>query len=267
MESDKISIHRIGLLYRFYSPAIRILLIISGAVLLGAYALSLYGVVMTRQYSGEGPFVLIYSMGAGIAAWVYVAGPFILPMVSNRALITTLPASWAEKALFLFSWIFVLYPLYLFVLWYGATGVSSLFTDTASVNTAMMAYISDMTEGLNLNYVLQKSRIFSVLSDMALVSVAALVIVSVRRNRFVLGIVGLIVCSFVSWLIGVIIGIISIVKSDFVQQAAAGNVEPVAPQEIIDVIAGYMPYVGLFSGLVIVACVVLIVRKIKYRQC
>lgn len=268
MENNKISIHRIGLLYKFYSPAIRLLLIISGTVLLGAYALCLYGVVMTRQYFNDGPFFLIYSMGAGIAGWVYMAGPFILPMVSNRALITTLPASWSEKCIFIFSWIFVVYPLYLAVLWYGATGICSLFTDAAFVNEVMMTHVAEMTGGLDVRTMAQSSQTFNVLNNMSMVALAALVIVSVRRNRFILGVVGLIVCSFVEWLIGMVVGIIVVVKSQFIEQAAAGAANPEAfAQELLNEIAGAFPYVGIFSGLLLIVCIVLTIRKIRIRQC
>lgn len=268
MENNNISIHRIGLLYKFYSPAIRLLLIISGTVLLGSYALSLYGVVMSRHYFNEGPFFLIYSMGAGIAGWVYMAGPFILPMVSNRALITTLPASWAEKSIFIFSWIFVVYPLYLAILWYGAVGICSFFTDAASVNTAMMAHMSEVTGGLDVRTMAQGSRYFNVLSNMSMVAVATLIIVSVRRNRFILGVVGLLVCSFAASLVGIIVGVVVLLNSKFMEAAVAGAATPEAfAQNLLDEIAGAFPYVGIFSGLVLIVCIVLTVRKIRIRQC
>lgn len=267
METDKLSLHRIGLLYKFYSPAIRLLLIIGGTVLLGSYAMCLYGVSMTRLYPDDGPFMLIYSMGAGIAGWVYLAGPFILAMVSNRATVTTLPASWAEKSIFIFSWIFVVYPLYLAALWYGATGVCLLFTDLASVNSVMMDMIFERTAGINFGAMTNNSMLYNSLNAMVEVSVAALVIVSVRRNRFVLGIVGLIVSSFAFWIIGMVVGVVSVLRSGFIDEVASGGSTPENfAQNIIDQISAIFPFVGAFSVLVVIVCVILAVRKIKMRQ-
>ena len=113
----------------------------------------------------------------------------------------------------------------------------------------MMAHMSEVTGGLDVRTMAQGSQYFNVLSNMSMVAVATLIIVSVRRNRFILGVVGLLVCSFAASLVGIIVGVVVILNSK------------------LDEIAGAFPYVGIFSGLVLIVCIVLTVRKIRIRQC
>lgn len=258
---------RLGLLARFYTPAIRMVLIVSGVVLVLAYVLSFSGVTLARIYQGNGNFMLMYSMGVGIAGWVYLAGPFIFAMPKKRALVTTLPASWQEKSVFVFLWSFVVYPLYLAGVWYCMTGLCRLFSDAAFVNEVMMGIISENVGSVSFDGLIRNSHFYSAVNDMAAVSIIALVICSVRRNRMVLGIVGGVVGMFAFWLIGVIMGIYIVVTSDVFSDVVSGASSPDSlAQGFVDELTKVYPIESGLAVLVVIVCVVLTIRKIKMRQ-
>lgn len=78
--NDKVfSIHRLGLLWRFYTPAIRLQLAISGITLLVSYLICLAGATgaLTAKITENGGWVAIYSFGAMIASYVFFSGPLV----------------------------------------------------------------------------------------------------------------------------------------------------------------------------------------------
>lgn len=287
MESDSFSLRRLGLLARFYTPVMRLLLIVTGIVLVACYFLSFYGVILESRYSvyepgelpGSSPFMLMYSTGVGIAGYVYLAGPFIFAIPKKRALMTTLPASWVEKSVFMFLWSFVVYPLFLAAVWYGLTGLCSLWSDKAFINDAMMNMLSQQVNeslqsndvgpmtSLSFDRLLHNSNFYSGINNMSFVAIIILVISSVRRNRAILGIVGSLACSFAFSIIGIITGIYLLVHSHLLSEIVSGQSSPdYIVQAIIDELAAVYPVEACFAVVVVIVCMVLTFRKIKTCQ-
>lgn len=267
--NDKVfSMRRLGLLWRFYTPAIRLQLAISGIILLASYLICLWGASGCLGHGADevALSMALYSFGAWIASWMYLSGPLVFGFSSQRRVATTLPASWQEKSVFMFGYIFVVVPLFLAAIWYGAMGVASLFTDAADANAVVLNMVGKETEGISMTSLTGNSRSGSVAFNMLSAAFGCLVIASARRNRIALGVVALIAIQFVNWLSGVALGIYAVFKTRMVQKIAAGESPDVSPQELIDVISGVMPVYSTICAIAAVAVVVLTVLKIKNRQ-
>lgn len=258
--------HRLALLWRFYSPAIRKQLIICGVVLFVSYFMCLAGSSGFNAGEGGGLWLALYSLGAMIAGWVYYAAPLVFGFCSQRRVATTLPASWQEKALFMFGYVFVVVPLFLALVWYGCVAVMSIFTPDANVTSNMMESISAEASGLSLGAMMKSSKYMSVVSYMASVALACYVIVIARRNRITLGIVAILAYSFLNWLCGVALGIYAVVRSKMFEHIAEGREPDMNPQLLVDIIAGAMPVLAVLCGMLLVLFVVLATLKIKTRQ-
>lgn len=266
MNSNRFSLRRVGMLAGFYSPGIKKMFLVSGIVLLVCYFISFYGASMARAYPDKEVFVLIYSMGAGIVGWVYLVGPLVFAMPAKRELATTLPASWAEKSVFVLGWIFVAYPLFLAALWYGVSALCSLFSDSAWVNSVMLDHINTDSP-VDLNRVWGGSMYLNRMQDMAVVSVVALVVCSVRRNRLAYGVVGMLVALFAFWVLGVVIGVVAAIKSRIFQDVADHSANPDSiAASIVTEIAELFPWVIVVAAIIVCVCSLLIIRKIRTRE-
>lgn len=268
MNANDFSLRRLALLWRFYTPAIRKQLVLSGAILLASYLICLWGAsgCLGRDVDEVALPMALYSFGGWIASWMYLSGPLVFGFCSQRRVATTLPASWQEKSVFMFGYVFVVVPLLLAAIWFGAMGVASLFTDAADVNAVVLNMVNSETEGINLTSLTGNSRAGGVAFNMLSAAFGCLVIASVRRNRIALGVVALIAIQFVNWLSGVALGIYAVFKTRMVQKIAAGESPDVSPQDLIDVISGVMPVYYTVCAIAAVAVVVLTVLKIKNRQ-
>ena len=266
MSSDRFSMRRLAMLAGFYSPGIKKMFLVSGIVLLVCYFISFYGTSMASIYPDKEIFILIYSMGAGIVGWVYLVGPLVFAMPAKRELATTLPASWAEKSVFVLGWIFVVYPLFLAALWYGASALCSLFSDSAWVNSVMLEHINNDSP-VDFNRVWGDSMYLNRLQDMAVVSVVALVVCSVRRNRIGYGVVAMLVTLFAFWLMGIVLGVVAALKSRVFQNIADQDVNPDSiAASIVTEVAELFPWVIVVAGIIVCICSLLIIRKLRTRE-
>lgn len=262
MINDSFSLRRVGMLYNFYSPAIRLILIISAAVVLGSYILCLYGAHMSMRYGMQIPFFLSYTIGSTAVGWIYYLGPFVLVGVKDRGITTVLPASWQEKSAFVLSWTFVLYPLFLAVMWYGPMALCSLFTDAANVNETMLTVTGVRNEGFDLSSLMNKSGVYNIAQNVMVASMTLFVIISSRRNRLAHGVAACIISVVALGLAGVAVGIFAGVKAAFAAKAGA----EIDGQELVAYIFNSLKYGAWIVVAVAVMLVVASVWKIKNRQ-
>lgn len=266
--NDKVfSIHRLGLLWRFYTPAIRLQLAISGITLLVSYLICLAGATsaLTAKITENGGWVAIYSFGAMIASYVFFSGPLVFAYCGQRRVVTTLPASWQEKAVFMLGYVFMLVPLFLAAIWYGSMGVMSFFTPAADVNATISHILLSKTHGLSFDSIMSGSKFGSTVAETATAAFSCFVIVAARRNRLALGIVAVFGARLLNWLAGVIVGIYAVLSSGIVSRVAKGDTD-IAPQDLIGFIADAMPYYTALSALLTLVFAALAVSKIKNRR-
>lgn len=266
--NDKVfSMHRLGLLWRFYTPAIRLQLAISGITLLMSYFICLAGAAgaLTAKITENGGWVALYSFGAMIASYVFLSGPLVFAYCGQRRVATTLPASWQEKAVFMLGYVFMLVPLFLAAIWYGSMGVMSFFTPAADVNATISHILLSETHGLSFDSIMSGSKFGSTVAETATAAFSCFVIVAARRNRLALGIVAVFGARLLNWLAGVIVGIYAVLSSGIVSRVAKGDTD-IAPQDLIGFIADAMPYYTALSALLTLVFAALAVSKIKNRR-
>lgn len=269
MNADTFSFARLRLLWRFYTPAIRRQAVLCGGVLLLCYLICLAGAsgcLANTGGSGVGIALAVYSFGAWIVSWLYFMGPLVFGFCGQRRVVTTLPASWLEKSVFVFGYVFVVYPLFLAALWYGAMGVASLFTVAADVDAVATAMLRPDAGGLSLSEVMSDSQSANVLGNMMSAAFMCFVIASSRRNRVAHGVVAALGIRFVIWLSGVVAGVYAVFSTGFLSKALAGEEPEVNPQALVDYIDSLLPVYSGVCTVMLLAFVSLTVLKIKNRQ-
>lgn len=263
---------RINMLIRFYRPAMRAQLIAAGFVVAACYLVCLGALSILRgdQEHCLPIGVLLYAGARSLAGMTFYCGPLLFAFCRNRAVATTLPASWQEKAFFFLAYILLAYPAFLAVVWYALLGLASIFTADAAVNTTFMEFLQNYGDGtqFNLSDLSNQSWYTNVGTSLVVMSCVAFAVVFSRRNRVALGIVGGLVGIFINFAAGLVIGIASVASTDFMRGLRDGLVS--APNAFADQMMQNILYdarifaIGTFvlSAILLALCV----WKIKTRQ-
>lgn len=266
MTNDNFSQLRMKHLWNFYWPTIRIQFLIGGGIVLLMYLAALFFTILQTNGSSEDLFfVSFYAMCCNFARYVYFAGPLLFAICRQRSIATSIPASWQEKATFMFGYIFVVFPALLAAVWYGASFVASFFTPCYNVVSSMNNYIADYA-GLPfpITQLASKSMPSSAISDTSIAALCAIMITYSRNNRLIMGIVGIVIGVVAYGIIGFIIGVCSFLFSDFLN-IVVENPEQ-ATNSVLTFIMNLMPYLTLLSILVTIILCYFTTRKIRYRQ-
>lgn len=267
MENNTFSLSRMYMLARFYWPAMRWQLGLSAAVVLASYIIALFSGLHVRMDAQGGPTfpIILYSMAEGIAGWVIYLAPLLFAFVGQRAVITTLPASWQEKAVFMLAYVLVVIPGLYFIVWYAGVGVASLYTPHANITAYIINIISStdpQVRGL-LNSMIPHMEFNSSLTTLMPLALSCFLIEYSRRNRLAMGIVGIVGGQIIVFIMSMACTIFTIVRA--VKDTIDSNVD-----EMPDLIVhGLMDTIQIGSMVVTAAAVVLLiltVRKIKTRQ-
>ena len=267
MDKDIFSFDRLWKLARFYTPAIRLVLIIFGLLLVFAFWISFTGMSIMKS-NPENPFgFLLSSLGNSLAGWSYYAGPFVFAFCSRRGVATVLPASWVEKSVFMFGWVFVVYPAILAAIWYSLVGIFSIFSNVSSFNEMAVEMLRHDAPGFDMQNFAAASWLSTAASSMFTVAVTCMMIVYSRRHRIVMGIVGIIGSGFVGTLVGIALGIWALFYTDFIQSIQQDTFTPDSmTNNLLGTIMNSLPIVGIAVICVVIMIMILTVRKIRTCQ-
>lgn len=263
---------RLLLLGNFYMPAMRLQLTLAAIVLMLCYLGCLASLnLLHSENNFLGIGVMTYSAALSLAGFTYYCGPLLFAFCRNRAVATTLPASWPQKSVFFLGWCLIAYPAFLAVVWYAMVGIASLFTPFASVNAAFLDYIQSLSEGIspyNIVQITGQHWYTNILSSLIVMSCTAWGVCNCRRNRLVFGIVGAFAGMALNFLAGMIMGILGAASTDLIRGIADGM--EVDPEMFAEQFLDYMlrsadivsAVMGIGSAILLAMCVV----KIKNRQ-
>lgn len=272
MTSNTFNIDRIAHLWNFYTPFIRRHWLIFGTTLLVAYALCLIGVTTTEANTDSSDFISLmsFSIGANIAELTYLCGPLMFAFCRTRRIETTMPISWTEQSAFLLAYTLVLYPLFLALVWYCSTGVCSLFTTSASVNTSMLSLLSLNSEFINLFDLMEQSKPLNICGLIMNMSCVAWAVTASRRNRLAWGIVAVFAGEFLNFVAGVSIGVLAFTNSQSFVNLANGITTDISGRELtLDIYHEFIQLLPQYYCVLIclsVLMLVLTVYKIRNRQ-
>lgn len=256
---NKFSINRIAGLCRFYGPAIRLHVILIATATIAGYLMSLWGVSGNLN-------ILLYALGIYIVNFAYYSGPFMLCFCRERGFEIGVPASIAEKSVFTLGYIFIFVPAIIASLWYGSMGIASFFNTNADVTRSILLYAENLNNNINMLDIMNSSMFYNITTEIMVVSVALLVIVSVRISRFALGVAAVLGTLFVQAIIGGVIGVIGVMHAI----PAADGGEELDPQVITDMLTKFIsdiyPWTGAVFLTISVAIIAFAVIKIRNRQ-
>lgn len=276
MNSNTFSIRRIAMLAGFYWPVIRIQLVIAAVVVAACYLISIFSVSMVYA-NGDDPglYMALYSMFISGGNLVYCSGPLIFAWCAQRAIATTLPASWTEKTTFMLGYVFILFPAFLAIVWYGLTGIFSFFTPYAAPVQAMMGVLAEQAGdqmGI-IDKLTNTTRPSNLASCAMIASLACFAVASVRRNRLAMGVLAIFGGMALNWLAGVFISVMAFLHSDslmgVVENPGAAASEQLGNQiasEIITMMSDMMPVYGIICAIIAVTMAALTAYRIKTRQ-
>lgn len=267
--NNRFSLDRLGMLWRFYAPAIKLQWTVGGIAVVASYFMMLFGIMQLGPFGRpEGPFpvpgFLSFYLGNILVVWAYYTAPLILAMCSRRRCETVLPALWQEKAVFAIGYSFVLYPLFLTLLLWICVGASLPFTDCAMIDSAFLSTLNDVPAELQPFMASAKNYTYVYLF---MVIACCLYAVSFsRRARLAKGIVGILVGLAINAIGGLCIGIYIALKG--ITQLRAPAVFDKA--EIISNVIGHLEdALWVWVAVIFVVTLLLVaavVWKIKNRQ-
>ncbi len=248
---------RMGLLARFYSPTIRIHMILSVICVLLSYLIQLLAVLQEWH--------LLLSLGSILVYMPFYTAPLVFARYSDRTLSLSLPASTFEKPLFALLYCFVVTPLLMALVWYCSMGVASLFTSHADVTTCILNMADrQLSEGGISNLSVSDLNRYRWVTEMLAPMIALYVVLNVRRSPVVFGIVAIFVTLVVLSLTGGIIAGVYAFKAGF-DAAIAGNEpdEKAIVKTIMDSVSSSMWIVSAVAGVINVAIASLIFYKAR----
>ncbi|MDO4319136.1 MAG: hypothetical protein Q4C34_01045 [Bacteroidales bacterium] len=199
--TDKFSTERLIMLWRYYTPGMTRQLWLTAALTLLCYLISL-GATFLPESLG------LYTFASFVLMFGYYCGPLHFARFRDRNFSLQLPATAAERTLFMLFFTMIVVPAVMVVTWYASVGIASLFTANAPITTVMLARVdADAAQsGVNLG---QFSDVMCLqrVQDVIPMLVCLLCVTSSRRTPVTNGIIGVIVSLVAMSMIGGIIGL------------------------------------------------------------
>ena len=269
MESEIFSLRRLGLLCRFYWPAIKRQALWGAVVLVVAYVLSWVTLNNIHDVGQDDGMVGLFSLVQVLPAIVYMTSPLVFAYCRRRAVATTLPASWVEKGVLIVGYVLVVFPAFMAAVWYACTGLFALFAPWADIAKRTLEVFS-VLPGLDFSALTRGATLGNWLGYAWLGAMTCYFVAAVRRQRLAIGIASIFGGYVLTMIFGAIGGIYAVLNSGFVQAVKEGNFNPDSPDDfvamILEEVRHLMPLYASLSALLCVVFVVLTFWKIKTRQ-
>lgn len=217
--TDKFSLERVAMLWRYYTPGMASHLLLTAGLSLLCYLIALLSV---KIHDGLG----LYSVAAWLRMFGYYCGPLHFARFRDRNFSLQLPATPGERTFIMLFYVMVVVPAVIAVTWYASVGVASMFTDNASVLPVVTELINAeaKVDGISLNLNdLTGTMPLQYLQNATVVFVCLLCVVLSRRSPVTNGIIGIIVSLVAMSVIGGIVGIIVVLSSDCFMEAARND--------------------------------------------
>lgn len=250
---DNFSLERLGLLRDFYMPKmVRHLgwIVVTVAVV---YFILAFFCVVNSYY--------LYSLGTDLLLLPLYFGPLFFATYRSGELFFQLPASAAEKTVFLVGYTLVVVPLVMTLTWLSMEAIGTMI----GVGENVIHHFDYRLQQMGLSSIL---TLGGVLANGVPVVVSLYVILSCTRHRVLKGIIAVFVSLFV---LGIISAVFSfwIFYKTFVEMESNNN--GVFPEDFFyHVMREYMPtYVtvyGIISVILILGGIYMVYRKIKRMQ-
>lgn len=213
--NDKFSIERLKQVWFYYSPGMARHLMITGGLTLVAYIICL---LATHVFWG----ILLYSVMSYVTTITFCCGPLHFARFRDTAFNLQLPAAAGERTAVMLGYTLVIVPGVMAAVWFGASFIAGLFTENASVaNMVLMKFMNSLDADKNaieeLDGILKYSWIQQ-LQNIIPALVCLLCVVLSRRNKVLMGVIG-ILCAYVAMtviasLVTAILAVLSIDMSD-----------------------------------------------------
>ena len=202
--TNKFSLTRMAMLWRYYSPGMNRPLLLTAAVTLLAYLVAL---MATFLPSGFG----LYTAATFVLMLAYYCGPLHFARFNDRTFSAQLPATAAERTCMLFSYTMIEVPAVMATVWFMSIGVASFFAPNAPVMNFFMDRMADdaaTQAGIDMPFLNSSMLGLQRVQDIIPMLVCMLCVVSSRRTPVTNGIIGIVVALVGMSVLGGIGGIV-----------------------------------------------------------
>lgn len=257
---------RVDMIARYYYPSIRRQLIIYPAisVAVGIATFFMYNSPLSTIFAG------ILSM---VLSFMFYFGPIVFTRRSDRAIETMLPATTGEKATFLLLYSFIVIPLLVYLPQFL---VQRILIWTMPSNDFFMT-INDLTSKF-----IGKTFGLSVAQSLVPLATCLYVVMRVKSNRAILGMVWAVASLIVTGICSAIYGVYFALHSEAFRTAAfesgyndaTAGLPPKTAQELggeiassmVDYMMPFMITMGILSLIYVIVMAYLTARTIKKGQ-
>ncbi len=257
--TDKFSLHRLDLIWSYYSPAIMRQwrwTIVAISIMFGL-------ALLARTIESTGLFSMVNTL---LLFPVYL-GPLVFTVYDDRSMQIQLPATAAEKATFYVLHSLVIVPLAVLALWISLNSLSGAIFGDGIYNYFMDTMLEDFTErGIEvLSPVFIIQRLFMELMPVAVV---LLTVLAARRHRVIKGI-GAAIGTLLAY------GVISGLTGFFVAFTEANHLETLgkmdfsgeeATQFVTDIMSRLLNILTCVTVVGLAVTIVLIYRQVRRMQ-
>lgn len=248
MTDNKFSWNRVGMVARYYYPMLR-----SQIIWYPIVALAIQTLVFFSYFSAA--WTVIGSLLTTITSAMIAFGPLIFTNRSNRVLETMLPATSAEKSVFIIGYCLVAIPLLVLVVaWIDLTVLKAIFGEPE-----FLSMTSRLADVHGLEPYLQTFQQLIPLST-------CMFCVAAMKTR--LKTIGFTILSlFILGVAGAVFGVWIALTGCFNEIAAGNSVEPdIIADNIISSLSGLLWIIAILSIVYTIIMATLTARRIVHKQ-
>lgn len=249
--SDLSSVSRFKLLARFYSPGFskQLLIYLSASLLFAILILMPF-----PYYAQVGIFTMI---STAMALMVQMAPVVLAKSGDSRVIEKLIPASPSEKFLLFAVYFFIIIPLAVYVLPEAALG---LYQKIPAIQTQDMLILVKIHQNNPAIIV-----IMNIINASAAIATCLYVVIRVRRNRVIWGILSVFACNIALGIIGAIYGAASLFKEGY--EAGRAGLDLDAQQNVEHLLSVMVGETGYTVTVISIVAVYLVsILYVTYRH-